>query len=132
MLYSIIQDNSVYNIIIADQDYGESIGALNVDGIGVAIGDSYDGMFFRRVLEDGTILNINAGQIREQAYATMRNRKDESALIYWEGKTLTVDEANKIYMDYIAEGSDKASKIQTLIASAKAYIRELYPDISVD
>ncbi len=58
---------------------------------------------------------------RELAYET-------DPIIEWEGSMITVDQANKVYLEYSAEGSDKAAEIQTLIVVAKTYIRELYPD----
>lgn len=68
---------------------------------------------------------------RKQAYGAMLHKADGSVLITWSGNAITVDQANKVYMEYFAEGRDKAgtaSEIQTLIVLAKAYIRELYPN----
>ena len=44
------------------------------------------------------------------------------------GKMLTVDEANRKWQEYQAEGNSKANELTTLIANAKATIREQYPD----
>lgn len=66
--------------------------------------------------------------LREQAYSAMAYRTDGSPMIEWENIALTVDQANVIYLNYAAEGSEKASEIQELIADAKTYIRELYHD----
>lgn len=42
---------------------------------------------------------------------------------------LTVDEANKLYMSYLAEGNNsKCSQLQQLICEAKTTIRNTYPD----
>lgn len=64
---------------------------------------------------------------REHAYQTMKLKEDGSSLIQWEGKNLTVDQANDLWIKYMAEGSPKADELTSLIAAAKAYIRELYP-----
>ena len=61
-------------------------------------------------------------QLREQAYET-------TPLISWQGKMLTVDEANKLWTAYTAEGNvEAASQLTTLITEAKTAIREKYPD----
>ena len=44
------------------------------------------------------------------------------------GKMLTVDEANRKWQEYQAEGNSKANELTTMIANAKATIREQYPD----
>lgn len=62
---------------------------------------------------------------RKQAYET-------EPIINWpENSTemLTVDQANQLWLDYTAEGKDEiANKLRDFIASAKADIRERYPD----
>ena len=62
---------------------------------------------------------------RKQAYETEQ-------IINWpENSTtmITVDEANQLWLDYTAEGKDGiANKLRDLIATAKADIRERYPD----
>lgn len=40
----------------------------------------------------------------------------------------TVDEANRKWQEYQAEGNSKANRLTALIANAKATIREQYPD----
>lgn len=60
-------------------------------------------------------------ELRERAYETDK-------VIRYEGKMLTVDEANRKWQEYQAEGNSKASELTTLIANAKATIRERYPD----
>lgn len=51
--------------------------------------------------------------------------------ISYEGKFITVDTANKLYIAYIAEGDIiKASEISELIIDAKTRIREQFPDFS--
>jgi len=46
----------------------------------------------------------------------------------YESKLYTVDDMNRLWMIYSAEGSEKAISIQKVIAAAKAEIRERYPD----
>lgn len=58
---------------------------------------------------------------RKRAYKTEK-------LVEWDGDMLTVDAANKIWQQYAAEDSAKAAELTTLIAAAKADIRERYPD----
>ena len=41
---------------------------------------------------------------------------------------MTVDEANALWIKYQAENNVKAAELTTLIAAAKATIREKYPD----
>ena len=60
-------------------------------------------------------------ELRECAYETDK-------VIRYEGKMLTVDEANRKWQEYQAEGNSKANELTTLIANAKATIREQYPD----
>lgn len=60
-------------------------------------------------------------ELRERAYETDK-------VISYEGKMLTVDEANRKWHEYQAEGNSKANELTTLIANAKATIREQYPD----
>lgn len=62
-----------------------------------------------------------AAELREQAYETEK-------LIVWDGDMLTVDEANKIFLQYDAEGNEKAEELTILIAHAKAEIRKRYAD----
>lgn len=59
---------------------------------------------------------------REQAYETR-------ACVEYDGQTLTVDAANKLYLAYSAEGqTERAQALSTLIAVAKAAIRAEFPD----
>lgn len=60
-------------------------------------------------------------QLREQAYNT-------EAIISWSGEMITVTQAAQLWQYYAAEGNGRANELQTLIAEAKASIREKYPD----
>ena len=60
-------------------------------------------------------------KLRERAYETDK-------VISYEGKMLTVDEANRKWQEYQAEGNSKANELTTMIANAKVAIRQQYPD----
>lgn len=60
-------------------------------------------------------------ELRERAYETEK-------VVSYEGVMLTVDEANRKWREYQAEGNSKAAELTALIANAKATIREQYPD----
>ena len=60
-------------------------------------------------------------EIRERLYETKK-------IISYEGDMLTVDEANRKWQEYQAEGNTKANELTILIANAKATIREHHPD----
>ena len=59
---------------------------------------------------------------REQAYET-------EPLIEYDGDMITVDEANKLFLQYSAEGNtQKYMDLQILIGRAKADVRARFPD----
>ena len=60
-------------------------------------------------------------ELRERAYETEK-------LVNFENEILTVDEANKKWREYQAEGNTKATELTVLISAAKNRIREQYPD----
>ena len=60
-------------------------------------------------------------ELRERVYETEK-------IISYEDDMLTVDEANRKWQEYQAEGNSKANELTTLIANAKAMIRGQYPD----
>lgn len=60
-------------------------------------------------------------ELREQEYAINK-------CVSYDGKVMTVDEANTLWIKYQAENNAKAAELTTLIAAAKATIREKYPD----
>ena len=64
---------------------------------------------------------LTAEELREIAYNT-------EEIIEWEDKMITVTHAALLWQYYAAEGSDRASQLTTLIASAKAAIRERIHD----
>ena len=65
---------------------------------------------------------LTSREKREQAYETR-------ACVEYDGQTLTVDAANRLYLAYSAEGkTERAQALSTLIAVAKADIRAEWPD----
>jgi hypothetical protein len=60
-------------------------------------------------------------KLREEAYQTDKR-------INWQSNLITVDEAKQQYLNYDSEGSTKADILKGLISTAKAEIRDLYPD----
>lgn len=64
---------------------------------------------------------LSPSEQREQAYNTEK-------IISWGGESMTVTEAATLWSYYAAEGSDKATELTTLIVTAKAEIREKYPE----
>ena len=60
-------------------------------------------------------------ELRERVYETEK-------IISYDGDMLTVDEANRKWQEYQAESNSKANELTTMIANAKAAIREQYPD----
>lgn len=60
-------------------------------------------------------------ELREHSYETDK-------VISYEGEMLTVDEANRKWQEYQAEGNSKANELTILIANAKTTIREQHSD----
>lgn len=95
------------------------------------------GDFLRQEITDGSWLLTNVPlpqpvapepqvlsprERREQAYET-------EPLIEYEGEEITVDEANKLFLQYSAEGNtQKYMDLQILIGRAKADVRARFPD----
>jgi hypothetical protein len=127
MNYGLIKNGVCVNIAVFDQEADQELFSDICDEIvllaeGFGIGD---------YCRDGTWSKTKSQtpiELREQAYETMTTKSDGTGLIPWEDSAITVDQANKVYLEYSAEGSGKAAAIQVLIVAAKTYIRELYPD----
>lgn len=64
---------------------------------------------------------LTPAELRERAYETVK-------CITYENEQLTVDEANKKWQEYQAEGNEKATELTQLIHTAKENIREQYPN----
>lgn len=112
-VYAIVDESlSVVNLICADENFAERIGALPAYA-GLSVGATY-------VMPD---LKIPAEK-REDAY-------NQEAVIEWDGERLTVTAAAQLWQYYAAEGNGKAAELQVLIVAAKQAIRERYPDKEV-
>ena len=109
MNYLIIENNVITNIIdCANEEIAAKFGAVaSYDG--AKIGDKY------------ALPSPSASKLREEAY----NTEPVSA---WNDSMLTVTAASVLWQYYAAEGSALAGILQKLIASAKAEIRERFPD----
>lgn len=79
-----------------------------------------------------TVTKWTAGEIPSPVEPTATEQRENAynteKVIAWDGEILTVTEAATLWSYYAAEGSEKAPLLQTLIATAKAKIREEYPD----
>lgn len=106
MKYLVVENGVITNIIVADEMFAESIGALPYYD-GANAGDEY-------------FPGATPAKKREKAYNT-------ETIISWNGEMITVTEAATLWQYYAAEGSENATTLQTLIADAKATIREKYP-----
>ena len=109
MEYLIIKDNLIENIIVCETaEIAARFGAItSYDG--AKIGEKYDPP------------SPSAAVLREEAYNT-------EPIIDWNGSKMTVTEASTLWQYYAAEGSPQADVLQKRIASAKAEIRERFPD----
>jgi len=105
--FLIVKDGVITNTIRSDDNFAKSIGALPM----------YDGAAIGKVYSPAT-----PSQNREKTYNTQ-------PIITWDGQLLTITQAATKWQYYAAEGSEKATELQTLIAEAKAQIREKYPDV---
>lgn len=73
-------------------------------------------------LKNYPVYSDTPAQKREECYRTER-------IIEWDNRMLTVDEAEDLFGKYFAEGNQEIyESLRTLIAQAKASIREHYPD----
>ena len=109
MDYLIVKDAIIENIIVCETaEIAAQLGAI-ASYAGAKIGDKY------------APPSPPAAVLREDIYNT-------EPIIDWNGSKLTVTEASTLWQYYAAEGSAQADVLQKLIASAKAEIRERFPD----
>ena len=78
------------------------------------------------------IYNQETGSLEER-YTTGAEKRENTyetlPIIEWQGNTLTVDAANKLWQAYTAEGKVTiAQELTALISNAKQEIRAMYPD----
>ncbi len=105
--------------------------SVNVGGLGVAgeqeapddivLGDRFENGEWVRCGKRPEPIMLTPKECRQQEYET-------NPLIEWEGESITVDQANIIFIRYFAEGNQKAEEIQSLIIVAKESIRQMYAD----
>lgn len=79
------------------------------------------------------IAKVENGQVVQEYQKIPAKELREAAYMYefsveYAGKILTVDAANKLWQEYFAEGSDKATEISAAIRAAKQAIRARIPD----
>lgn len=90
--------------------------------------ENANGRLYKR-LSDGRLFNpdmtpvipYTPSELRQQAY-------ENDAIISYNEKMITVDEAEKLFWQYFPEDSECCDELKTLIKNAKAQIREMYPD----
>lgn len=87
----------------------------------IVFGDRYENGEWIRCGERPKPIVLTPAEQREHEYET-------NPLIEWEGRNITVDQANIIFLRYFAESNPKAGEIQELITAAKESIRQMYPD----
>ena len=93
------------------------------------------GDYLRQEISIGSWLFINTPkpvQPEPQVLSPRERREltyETEPLIAYESEQITVDEANKLFLQYAAEGNNsKCSQLQQLIHEAKTTIRNTYPD----
>lgn len=93
------------------------------------------GDYLRQEISIGSWLFINTPkpvQPEPQVLSPRERREltyETEPLIAYESEQITVDEANKLFLQYAAEGNNsKCSQLQQLIREAKTTIRNTYPD----
>ena len=109
MDYLIIENDIITNIIVCESEESAFRFGAVASYDGAKIGDTY------------APPSPAASKLREEAY-------NNEPIIDWNGAKLTVTEASTLWQYYAAEGSVRADVLQKLIASAKAEIRERFPD----
>lgn len=122
----ICENIAVFENMETAQNMFENIFILSEIKEGFGIGDKYENGIWTK--GSAPEPKKTPQQKREEAYETLLYKEDGATLILWEGEAITVDIANKKWLDYSAEGSTIAKDLSTLIVRAKEYIRELYPD----
>ena len=91
--------------------------------------------YLRQEIKDGSWLmtNIPLPEPQPEPVLSPKEQRERTyetdPLIEYEGDMITVDEANKMFLQYAAEGNNsKCSQLQQLIHEAKTTIRNTYPD----
>ena len=109
---TLISQQSNYDQIITQETYPARIDTPNTKA--VLSYNEIDGIHWEYI-------PLTPTELRERAYETVK-------CITYENGQLTVDEANKKWQEYQAEGSEKSTELTQLIHTAKENIRNQYPD----
>lgn len=102
------------NLCVENFPFGEVV-AEEIDGVMTVTG------WTPGAIPEPEVIEPTPSEKREQAY-------NIDKIISWNNEMITVTEASQLWQYYAAEGSEKATELQTLIAEAKVKIREQYPD----
>lgn len=91
--------------------------------------------YFRQDIKDGSWLltNIPLPEPQPEPVLSPKEQRERAyetePLIEYDGDMITVDEANKLFLQYSAEGNtQKYMDLQILIGRAKADVRARFPD----
>lgn len=91
--------------------------------------------YLRQDIKDGSWLltNIQLPEPQPEPVLSPKEQRERTyetePLIEYEGDMITVDEANKLFLQYSAEGNtQKYMDLQILIGRAKADVRARFPD----
>lgn len=131
MNFAFIKSNECINVVVLDSNPTDEEKSFIVPNICDEIVECDEGFWIGDYYVNGKWSKDNfmtPEQKRANAYSTMVYKEDSEPLIMWEENAITVDQANKLFYDYFAEGSLKADELQIIISDAKTYIRELFPD----
>lgn len=124
-MFAIIDDGKVIAVDVDNKIFDRAI----VVPDDTVYGDSYvDGYIVKTGVREPSNEYSNQ-ELREIAYQTMIYKLNSNeALIDWYGYK-TVDDLNRLYMVYLAEGdAETCNTLQGIIKNAKQYIRSVYPD----
>ena len=117
MMYVILEDSMVVTTKVDKEIFVSAVEAPD----DIVFGDKYENGEWVRCGERPEPTVLTPAERRQHEYET-------SHLIEWGGGNITVDQANLVYLQYLAEDNTKATDIQTLIIDAKESIRQMYPD----
>ena len=148
-MYITVNGNTYQNAVRVRTEQSVSYTADGLEGIGMAAGsvkryrndgfeigeDNVSDYLRQEAIAGGfRLTNILVPQPTPEPPALTNKEKREQAYemracVEYDGQTLTVDAANKLYLAYSAEGQTaRAQELSTLIAVAKAGIRAELPD----
>ena len=148
-MYITVNGNTYQNAVRVRTEQSVSYTADGLEGIGMAAGsvkryrndgfeigeDNVSDYLWQEAIAGGfRLTNVPETQpVQEPPELTNKEKREQAyetrACVEYDGQTLTVDAANKLYLAYSAEGQTaRAHELSTLIAVAKAGIRAELPD----